>query len=78
MLRMIIRRLLGAARLTTMRMQQPIPSASKLASGLAADPQHYAHIDMLQTGADNVDVSTWPLSQDRMNRQRELALVESE
>jgi hypothetical protein len=41
MLRMIIRRLLGAARLTTMRMQQPIPSASKLASGLAADPQHY-------------------------------------
>jgi hypothetical protein len=40
MLRMIIRRLLGAARLTTMRMQQPIPSASKLASGLAADPQH--------------------------------------
>jgi hypothetical protein len=41
MLRMIIRRLLGAARLTTMRMQQPIPSASKLASGLAADPQHW-------------------------------------
>jgi len=40
MLRMIIRRLLGAARLTPMRMQQPIPSASKLASGLAADPQH--------------------------------------
>jgi len=39
-MRMIIRRLLGAARLTTMRMQQPIPSASKLASGLAADPQH--------------------------------------
>ena len=25
----VIRRLLGAARLTTMRMQQPIPSASK-------------------------------------------------
>jgi hypothetical protein len=23
------------------RMQQPIPSASKLASGLAADPQHW-------------------------------------
>jgi len=42
MLRMTIRRLLGAARLTTMRMQQPIPSASKLASGLAADPQHSA------------------------------------
>jgi hypothetical protein len=40
MLRMIIRRLLGAARLTTMRMQQRIPLASKLASGLAADPQH--------------------------------------
>jgi hypothetical protein len=40
MLRMIIGRLLGATRLTTMRMQQPIPSASKLASGLAADPQH--------------------------------------
>jgi hypothetical protein len=40
MLRMILRRLLGAARLTTMRLQQPIPSASKLASGLAADPQH--------------------------------------
>jgi hypothetical protein len=39
-LRMIIRRLLGAARLTTMRMQQSTPSASKLASGLAADPQH--------------------------------------
>jgi hypothetical protein len=38
---MIIRRLLGASRLTTMRMQQPIPSASKLASDLAADPQHY-------------------------------------
>jgi len=43
MLRMIIRRLLGAARLTTMRMQQPIPSASKLASGLAADAQHYGY-----------------------------------
>jgi len=42
MLLMIIRRLLGAARLTTMRTQQPIPSASKLASGLAADPQHWA------------------------------------
>jgi hypothetical protein len=41
-LRMIIRRLLGAARLTTMRMQQPIPSASKLASRLAADPQRYS------------------------------------
>jgi hypothetical protein len=39
LLRMIIHRLLCAARLTTMRMQQPIPSASKLASGLAADPQ---------------------------------------
>jgi hypothetical protein len=38
--RPLIRRLLGAARLTTMRMQQPIPSASKLASGLAPDPQH--------------------------------------
>jgi hypothetical protein len=44
MLRMIIRRLLGAARLTTMRMQQPIPSASKLASGLAADPQHWRRL----------------------------------
>jgi len=39
MLRMIIRRLLGAAP-HNQRMQQPIPSASKLASGLAADPQH--------------------------------------
>jgi hypothetical protein len=37
---MIIRSLPGAARPTTMRMQQPIPSAGKLASGLAADPQH--------------------------------------
>jgi hypothetical protein len=43
MLRMIIRRLLGAARLTTMRLQQTIPSASKLASGLAADPQNSAN-----------------------------------
>jgi hypothetical protein len=37
---MIIRRLLGAARLTTTWMQQPIPLASKLASGFAADLQH--------------------------------------
>jgi hypothetical protein len=48
MLRMIIRRLLGAARLTTMRMQQPIPSASKLAPGLAADPQHSVDRRMVQ------------------------------
>jgi len=40
MLRMIIRRLLGAGAPHNQRMQQPIPSASKLASGLAADPQH--------------------------------------
>jgi hypothetical protein len=39
-LRMIIRREVGVARLRTTRMQQPIPSASKLASDLAADPQH--------------------------------------
>jgi hypothetical protein len=39
-MRMIIRRQLCAARLTTKRMQQPIPSANKLAFGLAADPQH--------------------------------------
>jgi hypothetical protein len=42
MLRMIIRRLLGAARFTTMRMQQSIPSAGKPAHGLAADPKRFA------------------------------------
>jgi hypothetical protein len=41
MLRMIIRKLLDASRVTTMRMQQSIPPASKLASGLAPDPQRW-------------------------------------
>jgi hypothetical protein len=48
-MRMITRRLLGALRLTTsgefepphnQRMQQPISSASRFASGLAPDPKH--------------------------------------
>jgi hypothetical protein len=43
-----LRRLLGAARLTTMRIQQPIPSASKLAPGLAADPQHSLEVRKCQ------------------------------
>ena len=35
------------------------------------------HKNIVQTGADNDNISTWPPSQDRMNRGTELVVVES-